>query len=130
RDDHSISVLYPERTKNSISLDIIGREFPRSPGVLFFMQTGLDPFRFVIIAVVGWMNQHQQHAIDYLLEENRVLRELIGSRRIRFSDDQRCRLAAKAKKLGRKLLAEIAKIVTPETLIAWHRKLLDKQEHH
>jgi len=50
------------------------------------MQTGLDPFRFVIIAVAGWMNQHQQHAIDYLLEENRVLREQIGTRRIRFSD--------------------------------------------
>src|SRR6266540_3993048 len=65
------------RSKNSIPLDIIGREFPRSPGVRFFMQTGLDPFRFVIIAVAGWMNQHQQHAIDYLLEENRVLRELI-----------------------------------------------------
>ena len=73
------------------------------------------------------MNQHQQHAIDYLLEENRVLRELIGSRRIPFSDDQRCRLAAKAKKLGRKLLAEIAKIVTPETLMAWHRKLIAKK---
>src|ERR1041384_8123160 len=86
----------PVRSKNSIPLDIIGREFPRSPGVRFFMQTGLDPFRFVIIAVAGWMNQHQQHAIDYLLEENRVLREQIGSRRIRFSDDQRCRLAAKA----------------------------------
>src|SRR6059036_609522 len=91
------------------------------------MQTGLDPFRFVIIAVAGWMNQHQQHAIDYLLEENRVLRELIGSRRIRFSDDQRYRLAAKAKKLGRKLLAEIVKIVTPETLMAWHRKLIAKK---
>src|SRR5437773_9842737 len=91
------------------------------------MQTGLDPFRFVIIAVAGWMNQHQQHAIDYLLEENRVLREQIGSRRIRFSDDQRYRLAAKAKKLGRKLLAEIAEIVTPETLMAWHRKLIAKK---
>ena len=118
---------HPVRSKNSIPLDIIGREFPRSPGVRFFMQTGLDPFRFVIIAVAGWMNEHQQHAIDYLLEENRVLRELIGSRPIRFSDDQRCRLAAKAKKLGRKLLAEIAKIVTPETLMAWHRKLIAKK---
>src|SRR5436309_1291931 len=91
------------------------------------MQTGLDPFRFVIIAVAGWMNQHQQHAIDYLVEENRVLREQIGSGRIRFSHDQRCRLAAKAKKLGRKLLAEIAKIVTPETLMACHRKLIAKK---
>jgi hypothetical protein len=70
------------------------------------------------------MNQHQQHVIHYLMEENRVLREQIGSRRMRFSDDQRRRLAAKAKTIGRKLLHEIATIVTLETLLAWHRKLI------
>src|SRR3954454_6100121 len=84
----------------------------------------LDPFRFVLIAVAGWMNQHQVQMIEYLREENRVLREQLGDRRLRFTDDQRRRLAAKAKGLGRKLLAEIATIVTPETLLAWHRKLI------
>src|SRR5437763_6274522 len=84
----------------------------------------LDPFRFVLIAVAGWMNQHQLQIIDYLREENRVLREQLGGRRVRFNDDQRRRLAAKAKGLGRKLLAEVATIVTPETLLAWHRKLI------
>src|ERR1700693_3093624 len=83
-----------------------------------------DPFRFVLIAVAGWMNQHQLQIIDYLREENRVLREQLGGRRVRFNDDQRRRLAAKAKGLGRKLLAEVATIVTPETLLAWHRKLI------
>ncbi|HMF76031.1 MAG TPA: hypothetical protein VK604_10250 [Bryobacteraceae bacterium] len=62
--------------------------------------------------------------MEYLREENRVLREQLGGRRPRFNDDQRCRLAAKAKGLGRKLLAEMATIVTPETLLAWHRKLI------
>src|SRR5579864_1983342 len=84
----------------------------------------LDPFRFVLIAVAGWMNQHQLQIIDYLREENRVLREQLGGRRVRFNDDQRRRLAAKAKGLGRKLLAQVATIVTPETLLAWHRKLI------
>ena len=84
----------------------------------------LDPFRFVLIAVAGWMNQHQLQVIDYLREENRVLREQLGGRRVRLNDDQRRRLAAKAKWLGRKLLAEVATIVTPETLLAWHRKLI------
>jgi transposase InsO family protein len=70
------------------------------------------------------MNQRQQQVIEYLVEENRVLREQIGNRRMRFNDDQRCRLAAKAKKLGRKILAQIATIVMPETLLAWHRKLI------
>src|SRR2546428_9490704 len=84
----------------------------------------LDPFRFVLIAVAGWMNQHQLQIIDYLREENRVLREQLGGRRVRFNDDQRRRLAVKAKGLGRRLLAEVATIVTPETLFAWHRKLI------
>ena len=84
----------------------------------------LDPFRFVLIAVGGWMNLHQLQIIDYLREENQVLREQLGGRRVRFSDDQRRRLAAKAKGLGRRLLAEVATIVTPETLLAWHRKLI------
>src|SRR5215470_10403804 len=88
------------------------------------MSKVLDPFRFVLIAVGGWMNQNQQLAIDYLREENRVLREQLGGRRLRLNDDQRRRLAAKAKGLGRRLLAELATIVTPETLLAWHRKLI------
>ena len=84
----------------------------------------LDPFRFLLIAVAGWMNQHQLQVIDYLREENRVQREQLGGRRFRLTDDQRRRLAAKAKLLGRRLLAEVATIVTPETLLAWHRKLI------
>ena len=70
------------------------------------------------------MNQHQQQIIEYLREENRVLCEQLGGRRLRFTDEQRRRLAAKAKGLGRKLLAEMATVVTPETLLAWHRKLI------
>ena len=68
------------------------------------MQPRLDPLSFLIVSLSGWMNQHQQDVIDYLMEENRVLREQMGNRRMRFSDEQRRRLAAKAKKLGRKLL--------------------------
>ena len=88
------------------------------------MKKVLDPFRFLLIAVAGWMNQAQQQMIEYLREENRVLREQLGDRRLRLNDDQRRRLAAKAKGLGRKRLAEVAGIVTPETLLAWHRKLI------
>jgi putative transposase len=88
------------------------------------MLRAFDPFRFMLISVAGWMNQQQQQAIDYLREENRVLREQLGGRRLRLNDDQRRRLAARAKQLGRRVLAEIATIVTPETLLAWHRKLI------
>lgn len=88
------------------------------------MASVLDPFRFIVIALSGWINQHQLLIIDYLREENQVLREQLGGRRPKFSDDQRRRLAAKAKGLGRKILADVATIVTPETLLAWHRKLI------
>ena len=53
------------------------------------------------------MNQPQQYAIAYLVEENRVLRQQIGHRRMRFTDDQRRRLAAKT--LRAKWLSQIAK---------------------
>lgn len=70
------------------------------------------------------MNQRQLQMIEYLREENRVLREQLGERRLRLTDNQRRRLAAKAKGLGRKLLAEVATIVTPETLLRWHQRLI------
>src|SRR5947209_17018103 len=90
----------------------------------------LDPFQF-FIAIAGWMNQRQLQAIEYLREENRILREQLGDRRVRFNDDQRRRLAVRAKGLGRKLLAEVASLVTPDTLLAWHRKLIaEKYDGH
>src|SRR5215472_4908308 len=88
------------------------------------MASFLDPFRFVLIAVSGWMNGRQSLCIDYLREENRVLREQLGGKRLHFTDDQRRRLAAKATGLSRKVLVELGTIVTPETLLAWHRRLI------
>jgi transposase InsO family protein len=80
--------------------------------------------RFILVAVAGWMNQQQRDVIDYLHEENRALREQLGPRRLRFTDHQRRRLAAKAKRLGRRMLRDIATIVTPDTLLTWHRALI------
>lgn len=88
------------------------------------MEKALSPFQFFVIVLAGWMNQRQQNVIEYLREENRVLREQVGGRRLRFNDDQRRRLAVRAKGLGRKLLMEIATLVTPTTLLGWHRKLI------
>src|SRR5580658_9799033 len=88
------------------------------------MPKTLDPFRFLLLSVAGWMNQKQQYAIEYLREENRVLRAQLGGRRLRFTDDQRRSLAVKARLLGRKMLTEMATIVTPQTLLGWHRKLI------
>src|SRR5438128_10844793 len=88
------------------------------------MRAVLDQFSFLVVSIAGWMNHRQHQVIDYFVEEKRVLREQIGNRRMRFTDSQRCRLALRAKKLRRKVLAQVATIVTPQTLLAWHRKLI------
>ena len=73
------------------------------------------------------MSRHQQEVIAYLVEENRVLREQMGNRGLKFNDDQRRRLAAKAKKLGRKTLKQVATIAAPETLLTWYRNLIGRK---
>ena len=88
------------------------------------MTLALDPFRLLLISLAGWVNQRQQDVIDFLQEENRVLREQLGGKRLHFNDDQRRRLAVRAKKLGWRMLHELTTIVTPATLLAWHRRLI------
>jgi putative transposase len=82
------------------------------------------PFQFVILMFAGWVNRHQRDVIEYLQEENRVLKERLGDRRIRFTDVERRRLARKAQALGRKVLNELETLVTPDTLLRWYRELI------
>jgi hypothetical protein len=78
----------------------------------------------------GWVNRHQLDVIDYLQEENRVLKERLGGRRIRFTDAERRRLARKAHLLGRKVLNELETPVTPDTLLRWHRQSITQYLCH
>jgi len=82
--------------------------------------------QLLLATFAAWSNRQQAGVIAYLVEENRVLKEQLesGGRRLRFTDDQRRRLAAKGKPLGQKALRRIASVVTPETILAWHRKLI------
>jgi hypothetical protein len=85
------------------------------------------PLAFFVLLFSGWINRHQQAIIDYLLEENRVLRAAHGPRRLCLTDDQRGRLAVKGKVLGRRCLADIAGIVTPDTILRWYQRLVAKK---
>ncbi|MFC1680458.1 integrase core domain-containing protein [Pseudomonadota bacterium] len=87
----------------------------------------IQPFHLLVFALAGWLNRQQQATIDYLIEENRVLKDQLKGQRFRFTDEQRIRLAVKAKVLGRRLLDELQTLVTPDTLLAWHRKLIAKK---
>ena len=61
--------------------------------------------------------------IEYLVAENRILRDQIKGR-VQLSDTERRTLAEIGKKLSKQALAEVASIVKPDTILAWHRKLV------
>lgn len=88
------------------------------------MSNVIQPVHLLVIALAGWLNRQQQAVLDYLIEENRVLKAQLEGHRLRFTDAQRRRLAVKAKAVGRGLLEELETLVTPNTLLAWHRKLV------
>jgi hypothetical protein len=79
----------------------------------------------LVVAFVGaWLQREQQETIEYLREENRVLRAQLRERRLLLTDDERRRLAVHGARLGRKVLNRVATIVTPETILRWHRLVL------
>ena len=88
------------------------------------MTAATYPLRTLLLTFAGWVNRHQQDVLAYLTEENRVLKEERRGRALRLTDDQRRRLAAKARRLGRPTLDRLATIVTPDTLMRWHRRLI------
>src|SRR5262244_3830380 len=84
------------------------------------------PLQVLLVTLAGWINRHQQYVIEYLTAENRVLKgQLTG--RVRLTDDERRRLAAKGRRLGRRLLRQVATIVTPDTILRWHRQLIARK---
>jgi putative transposase len=91
------------------------------------MTADVSPLQVLLVTLAGWVNRHQQHVIEYLIEENRVLKAQLKGRRLRLTDDQRRRLAAKGHRLGRRVVRQVATIVTPDTILRWHRQLIARK---
>jgi putative transposase len=83
--------------------------------------------RFMLMAFAGWWNDQRQETVAYLIEENRILRAQLRGRRLRLTDEDRCRLATRGQRLGRRLLSQVAPIVTPDTILRWHRQLIARK---
>lgn len=88
------------------------------------MKRVFQPWQLLVTILAGWMNEQQQRLIEYLRAENRVLKELHGKKRLLLTDDQRRRLAVPGKALRRKLLGEVGTLVSPDTILRWHRQLI------
>jgi len=85
------------------------------------------PLTILLMMLAGWLNRHQQDMIDYLKEENKILREKLGTKRLILTDEQRKKLAILAKNIGRKALSEICGVFSPDTLLKWHRMLVARK---
>ena len=83
------------------------------------------PWKKMLAYVTGEVDQSLLLKIEYLIEENRVLRSQI-EKRILLTDAERSILAQKAIVLG-KLMADTVTIVKPETILKWHRRLIAKK---
>src|SRR2546428_2227535 len=79
---------------------------------------------FLLMIAAGWVHRHQLIVIEFLQSENRLLKDRLRGRRIRFTDAERALLARKAKAVGRKALLELDTVVSPDTLLRWHRRLV------
>jgi putative transposase len=80
-------------------------------------------WKHLLASITGTVDQELLLRNEYLVTENRILRQQINGR-VRLSDSERKTLAEIGKKLAKKALEEVANIVTPDTILAWHRKLV------
>ena len=87
----------------------------------------LHPLQVVLAVLSESTCREQEKVIEYLQLENQILREKLGGKRVLLSDDQRRVLAMKGKALGRQQLGKIATIAQADTILRWHRELIEPQ---
>jgi transposase InsO family protein len=85
------------------------------------------PFQLLIAALRGWLQREQADVIAFLREENRILKARLAGQRLRFEDRERRRLGELGHRLGRRALTQVASLVTPDTILRWHRELVARK---
>ncbi|QDU92356.1 integrase core domain-containing protein [Lignipirellula cremea] len=90
----------------------------------------LQPWQLLFAILSGWIHHRQQQIIEFQNDQIQSLLKQMGKKRISLTDDQRRILAVKGKALGRNTLRELTTIVTPDTILRWHRELVAKKWDH
>jgi len=83
-------------------------------------------WKTLLAYITGTVDQELLLRNEYLVAESRILRNQITGR-VGLTDGERTTLAELGKQLGKKALAEVVSVVKPETLLAWHRKLIARK---
>ena len=94
------------------------------------MQFMLQPYHILVAALIGWANERQQQIIEFQNDQIKALLKKLGKKRLLLSDDQRRVLAVKGHALGWKAQLALTTIVTPDTILRWHRELVAKKWDH
>src|SRR4029453_15217549 len=81
----------------------------------------------LLAALLGWLEREQRDVIAFLREENRTLKAQLSGRRLQLNDEQRRRLAVLGQRLGAAGPREVATLVTPDTILRWHRELIARK---
>jgi hypothetical protein len=92
-----------------------------------WMVMKVKPMGMLLMMLAGWINRHQQDVITYLKEEDKILREKLGTKRILLNDNQRMRLARLGKQLRRSVLADACYVFSPDTILRWHARLVARK---
>ncbi len=85
------------------------------------------PLQFLAAWLAVWFARALQRQVDYLMAENRALKEKLGDRKLQLTNADRRRLAILGKELGLKVLGKIATIAAAETILRWYRELVAKK---
>ena len=101
-------------------LELGASHFPHWCPMSFILQ----PWKLLLVILASWIHEQQEQIIDFQRDELELLKRRLGKRRIVLTDEERRRLAAKGKVLGRKVLQEIGCLFTPDTILRWHRELI------
>ncbi len=80
----------------------------------------------ILAYVTGTVDQELLARNEYLAAENRILKAQLKGR-LTLSDADRGTLGEIGHRLGRKVLAEVATVAQPDTILAWYRKLVGRK---
>ena len=90
----------------------------------------LQPRQLFFMVLASWVHREQQKTIEFYQAELEAVMKAQGKKRLLLTDNQRRLLAAKGKSLGRKALMELTTIVTPDTILRWHRTLVAQKRDY